>query len=124
MSESFDDIQYEDAILEFQKVLAVVEDMTYALGHLGWAYARSGQSNEALKVLNRLNELSKEKYVSAWGIAMIYMELGEIDQAIEYFERAVMDREPLFVSTLHGPWYDKIRSNPRFKALLKQMNLE
>ena len=71
-----------------------------------------------------INELHKEEYVSQWGRAMIYIELGDNDQAIEFLEKAYLYREGLLMITLNGPWYDKIRSDPRFKALLKKMNLE
>jgi TolB-like protein/Tfp pilus assembly protein PilF len=114
---------YEEGIEELQKVLNIVEDMVYALVHLGWAFAVSGQEEEAIKVLDRLNELSKENYVSPWGRATICVALGKIDQAFEFFEKAYLDREPLFAMCLSGPWYDEVRSDPRFKVLLKKMNL-
>lgn len=50
--------------------------------------------------------------------------LGNMDQAFDYFEKADFERETVFVLTIRGPWYDKICSDPRYKALLKKMNLD
>ncbi len=46
--------------------------------------AVSGRRAEALKVLDQLTELSKQKYVPAERMALIYTGLGEKDKAIEW----------------------------------------
>ena len=114
---------WEEGIAEYQKAVTMAGDMTLALGCLGLAYGLSGQTDEALKVLNRLNELSKEKYVPPLHKAWIYMGLGEKDKAFEHLEKSYLERDPM-MDTLTGPFYDSLRSDPRFTALLKKMGLE
>jgi hypothetical protein len=48
--------------------------------------------------------------------------LGEYDQALEQLEKLVTQHEPLAVFLQVSPWYDPVRSHPRFQALLKRMN--
>jgi len=114
---------WEEGIAEYQKAVTMAGDMTLALGCLGLAYGLSGQTDEALKVLNRLNELSKEKYVPPLHKAWIYMGLGEKDKAFEHLEKPYLERDPM-MDTLTGPFYDSLRSDPRFTAFLKKMGLE
>jgi serine/threonine-protein kinase len=115
---------WEEGIVEGQKSVSIAGDMPYALWFLGWTYASSGQKDEALKVLNRLNELSKEMYVSPESRAWIYLGLDDMDQAFEHLEKAYLERVPGLIYLNVFPTYDKIRSDPRFNALLMKMNLE
>lgn len=94
-----------------------------AVSCLGSAYAASGQKDEALEMLNQLDKLSKERYVSSFNRAYIYIALGDMDQAFEYLEKSYVEREILLTYIKVWPYYDPIRSDPRFKALLKKMGL-
>ena len=49
---------------------------------------------EAQKVLDRLNELSKQRYVSAVDMARVYAGLGEKDKAFEWLEKGYTRTAP------------------------------
>jgi len=115
---------WKEAISAFKKTVALSEESPYFVGHLGSVYAMSGQRVKARKTLERLSELSKKRYVSFYYKALIYLGLGERDQLFECLERAYEDREPLLVFVKSVPYFDSVRSDPRFKALLKKMGLE
>jgi tetratricopeptide (TPR) repeat protein len=116
---------YEEAVEEIKKALAFDKDMAYALGHLGWVYGIMDKKNEASKVLNQLNELSKKKYVAPWTKMMVSIGLGDMDKIFEYCEESYSERDPAFIMTIKiGPWYDILRSDPRYTALMKKMGLE
>jgi len=92
---------------------------------LGYAYAVAGRRAEAQQVLDKLNELSKQKYVPAVSMARIYVGLGEKDKAFEWLEKAYLD------GSIGGgtgiavdPIFDPLRSDPRFKDILRRMNLQ
>jgi len=116
--------KYKKAVQELDKVLAVEVDMPYALGHLGWTYGMFGKEKDALKMLSRLKNISENRYVSPWSIAFIYLGLGDIERAFEYFEKSYSEREPIFAITFRGPWYDSLRPDPRYAGLLKKMGIE
>lgn len=107
---------YEEAIAEFQKS----GDKTY----LGFAYAEAGKRDEALAILQEMKERWKRGDIRALPIARVYVGLGEEDLALEWLEKSLERREPRMVMLKVDPRFDKLRSNPRFKALLKKMNLE
>jgi len=109
------------AIPEFQKSFDLNGD-PYSLATLGQAYARNGQKDEAQKVLARLNEEAKSRYVAPYGLAVLYLGLGEKEAALAELERAYQrgDTNRLFVMKV-DPFLDELRNQPRFQALLQKV---
>jgi tetratricopeptide (TPR) repeat protein len=114
---------YEEAIAGAQKGEALSGGDPVALAYLGYAYAVSGKRDEAMKILIKLKERLKRMYVAPLHFAMVYMGLDDKDQAFEWLERAYEERDSWLV-WLKGPIYDGLRSDPRFTALQKKMNLD
>jgi serine/threonine protein kinase/Flp pilus assembly protein TadD len=112
---------YKEAIAEFEKALVIAPGNTQALAGLGYTYAVAGRRAEAQRVLDQLNELSKQKYVPAWSRAIIYGSLGQKDKAFEWLQKAYEERS---IYSLRDPAYDPLRSDPRFADLLRRMNLQ
>jgi len=118
---------YKEGIAEFEKELVISTGSTIALGDLGYAYAVAGRRAEAQKVLDKLNELSKQKWVPAWSRTPIYAGLGEKDKAFEWLDKAYEERSIItgfWGYTKADPAYDPLRSDPRFADLLRRMNLQ
>lgn len=115
---------WEEAIISAQRAVTLSGESPFALWTLGTAYAMSGQENQALKTLDRLDELSKQRYVSPYCKAMIYLGLGDMNQAFEYLEKAYLEHESFLATINTLPFFNSVRSDPRFKALLKKMGLE
>jgi serine/threonine protein kinase/lipopolysaccharide biosynthesis regulator YciM len=116
---------YKDAIQELQQGISASGGITVMTGALGHTYAVSGNRDKALTVLNELKELSKRRYVSPYSIAIVYIGLGEKDQAFEWLQKAYEDRS-VWLIHLHlkvDPRLDSLRRDARFKALLKKMGL-
>ena len=113
---------YKEGIAEFEKELAISPGSQSTIG-LGYAYAVAGRKAEAQKVLDRLNELSKQKYVPAVVRARIYAGLGEKDKAFEWLEKGYEDRS-IGTHIKVDPIFDPLRSDPRFADLLRRMNLQ
>jgi DNA-binding winged helix-turn-helix (wHTH) protein/TolB-like protein/Tfp pilus assembly protein PilF len=111
----------EQAIAEFQKRKM---PGTGGAGDLGQAYASSGRRNEALKEIDKLQELSKQRYVAPYNLALIYTSLGDKNNALEWLEKAYEDRSTLLIWIRVDPRLDSLRSEPRFKGVLRRMGLE
>ncbi|MDZ7342924.1 MAG: protein kinase [candidate division KSB1 bacterium] len=107
------------AIAAFQKAKQL-DDNPWILIGLGHAYAASGMRAKANKTLEALRELSKHRFVSAYGIARIYTALGEKDQAFAWLQRAYDDRDENVAMLKFDPFFDNLRSDPRFATLLKK----
>jgi len=91
---------------------------------LAATYAKSGEKSKAEELLHELEALSRKKYVPASSISLIYGSLGALDKVFELAEKAYQERDPVLHQIKVLPELDIIRSDPRFKALLKKMNLD
>jgi serine/threonine protein kinase/Tfp pilus assembly protein PilF len=116
--------KHDDAIRAMETLTQVTGRSAFALGGFGWVYAQTGRTGEALKILEELRERAQMQYVPSWSFAVIYSGLGEMDKAFDWFEKAVDEREPLMLHIHVHPNYDSLRTHPRYKALLRKMNLE
>jgi hypothetical protein len=74
------------------------------------------------KIICELTELSTKKYVSPYAIAIIYTGLGEKDLAFEWLEKAYADRTAR-LSEPPDPPFDNLRSDPRFRNLVRRVGL-
>ncbi len=112
--------QYAEAILSYQTSIKL-EETTSALIYLGRVYALSGKRNEAMAILDKLK--TTEKYVSPAELAILYAALGDKEKAFASLEKAYTERDFQLTSLKVEPGYDSLRDDPRFKDLLKRMNL-
>jgi tetratricopeptide (TPR) repeat protein len=83
-------------------------------------YAAQGKAKEAEMVLKETRE--KHEILSPFRIAEIQLALGNIDKAFEYLNRAYAVRD-INLLLIKGPPLESLSSDPRFKAMLKKMNL-
>jgi serine/threonine protein kinase/Tfp pilus assembly protein PilF len=116
--------KHDDAIRAMEMQAQVLGRSSFALGNLGWAYASTGRTAEALKLLEELQERAQKQYTPSWSFAVIYSGLGEMDKAFDWFEKAVDEHDPLMLHFHVHPNYDPLRTHPRYPALLRKMNLE
>ena len=115
---------YQEALAEFQKAVTLSRGSPRYLGGLGHGYAISGNLGEARNIVAKLKELSKKRYVSPYDVAIIFVGLGQNDQAIEWLEKAADVRSQDVFSLNGEPIFDPLRSDARFTALLKKVGLE
>jgi DNA-binding winged helix-turn-helix (wHTH) protein/TolB-like protein/Tfp pilus assembly protein PilF len=110
---------YEEGISELQKASANPDSRAL----LGYAYAVAGKKAEGRKILTELEQLAREKYVSPFPIAVAYTGLGGKDRAFAALEKAYEERSWGMGMLRVNPVFDPIRSDPRFAALLRRVNL-
>ncbi len=95
-----------------------------SLGSLGVAYACAGQVEKAQKVLEELQERAQKSDVPAYPFAIIYLALEQIDKGFDWLEKAGEEREHMAVLWIRMPIFDRLRSHPRYHAMLHKMNLK
>lgn len=94
-----------------------------ALALLAYAYAKAKDKEKAVDILNGLIELSRRRYTEPHPIAIIYIGLGDKDQAFKWLEKSCAERS--HVLTFIGVWplFDDLRSDRRFTELLRRVGL-
>jgi hypothetical protein len=92
-----------------------------AIGH---TFAVSGNTAEARRILSQLNDLSTRRFVSAYGLALIYVGLRENDQAFQWLERSREEKSLLDDHDITtDSRLDELRRDPRFAQLLRSVGL-
>jgi serine/threonine protein kinase len=91
---------------------------------LGFAYAAAGRTTEAHQILEELNNATRTAYVPAWIFAVIYAGLGETEKVLDWLDRGVDEGNFMTVFIVRYPVLETLHSHPRYKALLRKMNLE
>lgn len=110
-----------EAIAEYRKAVELNDD-PLALGLLGQAYARAGQRDQAQKILARLTEESKSRYVADYSVALVLTGLGNKEKAIDALEQAYRNNEASDIYFIRvDPLLDDLRGHPRFEALAEKI---
>jgi TolB-like protein/cytochrome c-type biogenesis protein CcmH/NrfG len=111
----------DSAIAEYHKARELNDDPA-VLGYLARVYGVSKNKTEAEKILDQLKELSKQRYVSAYSFALVYIGLGDKEEALRWLEKSYDDRAGSDVGWIRvDPLLDPLRGDPRFDTLAEKI---
>jgi len=94
------------------------------LGWFGLVLGSIGRTDEARGVLERLETMARAGYVPPTSFAWTYLGLRNVDAAFDWLDRAVDARDQFMMPIKSYSFFDPLRDDPRFHALLRKMNLE
>ena len=113
-----------DAVESFRKAVELTGSFVQALAALGHALGRCGRRDEARDILRHIEQPSPGRYVDPYAVAIVYVGLGEFDQALQSLETAANEVATwltLFVKC--DPRCEPLRSTPRYVDVLRRMRL-
>jgi serine/threonine protein kinase len=113
-----------EAIAASRKFVELTAGAVIGLCILGLAYGSAGMKDEALQILEQIEGLKKERYVGPFFRAVVWSGLGEKAKALENLEGSYVERDSALALIKVWPIFDSLRSEPRFQAVLKKMNLD
>ena len=108
---------------EFKKAISLSGGSPLMKAALVRAYAKLQKKHEANEMLNELNELSKQQYVSAYEVATIYVALGNNEQAFQLLEEGYAEHSFHLVYLNVSPQFKPVRSDRRFQDLVQRIGL-
>ncbi|HEY2973139.1 MAG TPA: winged helix-turn-helix domain-containing protein [Pyrinomonadaceae bacterium] len=112
---------HQEARAEFERAFNLSGGAPKLLALLGTAHEKSGDRKAALAVLEKLNELLKQKRARAEDMAIIYTGLGNKERAVEWLEKSYQDHSWLILYLKTDPFFDPLRSDPRFMDLVRRV---
>jgi TolB-like protein/DNA-binding winged helix-turn-helix (wHTH) protein/Tfp pilus assembly protein PilF len=112
---------YKEGIAELKQAIQASPGSTAFSANLAYAYARSGQREDAVRILNNLKDRGHGAFSNAPEIALVYVGLGDKDQAMAWLEKAYAER--FNPGVLLRPCFDPLRSDPRFRDLLRRIGI-
>ena len=113
-----------EALEVFQKYERLWPDDIYNKYHFSLAYARMGERARGEEYLRRIVNDTAKTYFPLYILAILYTQLGQKDRAIECLDKACRKHELFLVQVKLNPFFDPLRSDPRFIALLKKIGSE
>lgn len=113
-----------EGLRELEQAVACSDYGTLWLAQLGEARGMLGNEAGAREILRQLEERASNGYVSPYHFAYVYTGLGEVDRAVELLEQSVAARSGTAYSIKGSFLFAPLRGHPRFRALLRTMNLD
>ncbi|HXV59991.1 MAG TPA: protein kinase [Vicinamibacteria bacterium] len=141
--------RYDDAIRQLGRTLSQDPDFTPARTLLGRAYVAVGRSEEGIEELRAAGEaylamLAQAQALSGrraeaeqllseilarptlspvlpYEVAAVYAALGEPDEAIAWFRRAIEEQDATITNLKTDPTLDSLREDPRYAGLLQEL---
>ena len=68
-------------------------------------------------------KLSKQRYVPAYDIALIYAALADTENTFLWLERAMDDRSTQITFMAQDPMLDALHTDPRFASLVQRIGI-
>ena len=116
--------QIAEAIAQYEKATQLSPDPAI-LASLARAYALVGRTEEARKILDDLTTASRQRYVSAYALAVIQLSLGDKNEALRLLEESYKDGAAfdtgIFGSIKIDRRLDSLRGDPRFEKLVERI---
>ena len=116
--------QAEEAIPVLEKALSVSNRSPGVIGVLVRAYAHAGRRADALRLLAELKRRKEAGYVPAAAFVNAYLGLGDNDEAFAWLEQGYREQSNILQWLKVHPYFDPLRSDPRFKDLVRRVGLE
>jgi TolB-like protein/Flp pilus assembly protein TadD len=110
-----------DGITQLQVAVDGAPHNPVFLSSLAYAYARSGRTSEARKILADLQELADHQYVSPSAIARVYVGLDDKLAAHTWIEKAYLERDLNLISLNADVGLAELRSDPAFQDVIPRV---
>jgi eukaryotic-like serine/threonine-protein kinase len=116
--------ELQKSIASLEKTVQLSPSFALASGFLAASYARTGQEGKAQRLMEEVQQRRSQQYVSPTCFAIYCAALGQEEIAFEHLQAAFADRDPYLTRISAEPYFDSFRSDPRYRKLLRTMNLD
>jgi TolB-like protein/predicted Ser/Thr protein kinase/Tfp pilus assembly protein PilF len=116
--------RYDEALDLFRKGTAQPDGTDTPSTGLAIMLWKAGQHDQARRVITEVKEIAKKRWIAPFGVASFHAVAGEVEEALDWLERGyeLHDHSMLFLKV--HPRLDSLRGEPRFRELLKKMQLD
>lgn len=111
---------YPEALAAHRRAKELAPDQTWTDVNLSRLLVEMGQVDEARAILDQLLRRSESRYVPPFHIALVYHQLGDVERALAWLEKAYQVHDPkmTFIKTIP---FKKHRADPRFQDIYRRV---
>ncbi len=113
----------DEAVTALERAHELSGGIPFTLGFLAYAYGRAGRRDDACRLLEHTETIAAEDYVPPSTLALGHVGLDDWDAAFDWWNQAIEVRDPLIMPIKTFPFFDPVRGDPRYRAMLRKMNL-
>jgi eukaryotic-like serine/threonine-protein kinase len=113
----------EEAVAAVERAAGFSERNPWVLASLRNLYSRAGRNEEATAVLKELEQRAQSGYVAPGVFGIMCLGLGQVEQALDWYEKAIEGRDAIALYLATEPKLGRLRSHPRYQALRRKMLL-
>lgn len=111
----------DESLAEAARAEATAPQWPVFVAQRGYTLGAMGRADQARAVLDEMARLSAQRFVTAYGVALVHAGLGDKDQAFAWLDRAFAERSHWLVWLRLDPRWKTLRGDPRFAALVERM---
>ena len=113
--------RFDDALREFRRVEQSVDEWPVAIAARGFVEGAAGRPEKAKAVLTELQDIATRRFVTAYGVALVYAGIGDSEAALTWLDRAFAERSHWLVWLRLDPRFERLQADPRFSELLDRI---
>ena len=114
---------YDEAIAAIERAIEIAGPAPIFLGALAHVLARAGRRAEALALVDRLQAMAKQRYVSPYSFFIAHTGLDQLDEALAALEKTLDEHNAWIYFLPIDPRFDTLRDDARFSSLLARYGL-
>ena len=114
---------YQEALQDMGKGLALSHRDPFFLSIAAYVYGRLGNIEQAGKLVEEMRAASQKNPVSSFLFATAFVGMGKQKEAMQALEAGYKAHDPDIVGLNSTPWFEPLRSDPRFQSLVSRMHL-
>ena len=114
---------YDEAVAALQRAVHLSPETPRMCAGLARALARSGRQQDARRMLRKLGEQARKRYVSPVEFATVHFALNDVDTGLKYLAKTVEHRCFEVLSLHVDPRFATVRKEPRFAKLIRPVGL-
>jgi TolB-like protein/DNA-binding winged helix-turn-helix (wHTH) protein/Tfp pilus assembly protein PilF len=112
---------FEESMAEYQATDAALPNWVVTIAGIGNLQGLAKKSADAQLTLAELETMSKSRYVTPYGVALVYAGMGKNDEAFRRLNQAFDDRAHWLVWIRLDPRWDSLRSDQRYTEMIRRM---
>jgi TolB-like protein/DNA-binding winged helix-turn-helix (wHTH) protein/Tfp pilus assembly protein PilF len=116
--------QYDQATAEYEKAIQLAPETFVPKIALATLFILRGDHKGAYAIARELESRRSERFVPLSSIAAIYSGLGDKERALDLLEKALKESEHIRVNLKDDDLFNNLRSEPRFREILRRLNLD